>query len=249
MRITHHFCIQSMLLLTGVAALFSQQLTAADSYKLFLSSETNAAEAEQKIKAVLPPQSELRIITVPQECRTFEEAQLQAEAIYAGVNKLPCLIIQDENGPYASLSLRHLTAEALEQARQSATNEQREEQNIARDIAARIFLICAGLATPPIDDTKLANIVAECRELLKHPHADIQQKQFIGFRCLYPALMMQYSRAYTGAHTPISEAKLLEAIEELEAARDLMPTSKLGRLAYDERERLRKARLKAIPYE
>jgi hypothetical protein len=50
---------------------------------------------------------------------------------------------------------------------------------------------------------------------------------------------------YKGAHTPASEAKLLEAIAALEAARNMDRNSNIGKQAYDERERLRKARRQA----
>ena len=49
----------------------------------------------------------------------------------------------------------------------------------------------------------------------------------------------------TGAHTPASEAKFLEAIDAVEKARDMDRSSIIGRKAYDERERLRKARRQA----
>ncbi|MBR4310898.1 MAG: hypothetical protein IKT79_07700, partial [Akkermansia sp.] len=59
----------------------------------------------------------------------------------------------------------------------------------------------------------------------------------------------QYKRGYNGAHTPYTEAKLLEAIAALEAARDLHRETKLGNQALKERERLRKARREARKYE
>ena len=61
--------------------------------------------------------------------------------------------------------------------------------------------------------------------------------------------MLQYTNGYNGAHTPASEAKLLEAITALEAARDLNKDSELGKAASEERERLRMARRKARQYE
>ena len=244
-----HSCTQSMLLLTGVTALFSQSLAAEDTYKLFIHEGADSATAENTIKAVLPELAECKTFIIPNDCNDLAAAQIQAEAIYAGVTHLPCLVLQDEQGPYATLNLHQLNAETLTAARQKASSAQRAKLTKERELAARIFLICATLGTQSPSDENLEKTVKECRALIADEHTDIPQKQFIGYRCLYPALMLQYSRAYTGAHSPYSEAKLLQAIEALEEARDLMPTSRLGRLAYDERERLRKARLQAIKFE
>ena len=84
---------------------------------------------------------------------------------------------------------------------------------------------------------------------MEHEHCTDEQQQLLGLRCLYPLLMQQYTNAYKGAHTPASEAKLLEAIAALETARDLAPNTALGKRAHDERHRLRMARREARKYE
>ncbi|MCQ2367266.1 MAG: hypothetical protein MJ056_08935 [Akkermansia sp.] len=74
-----------------------------------------------------------------------------------------------------------------------------------------------------------------------------QAWQELGLRALYPLLMLEYAQGHraNGAHTPETEAKLLEAIAALEAVRDLDPQSTCGRKAHEERERLRMARRQA----
>ena len=62
---------------------------------------------------------------------------------------------------------------------------------------------------------------------------------------MYPALMCLYAAEYNKAHTAISEHFFMQAIAALELARDLDASSQLGRLAYEEREKLRAARLQA----
>ena len=84
---------------------------------------------------------------------------------------------------------------------------------------------------------------------MSHSVATVHDRQLLGFRCLYPLLMLQYTNGYRGAHTPVTEAKLLEAIAALEEARDLDRESDIGKAAAAEREKLRTARRKARQYE
>jgi hypothetical protein len=97
--------------------------------------------------------------------------------------------------------------------------------------------------TTPLQGDALEKCLATTRALISHPLATPADKQRLGFQCLYPLLLRQYTNMYTGAHTPASEAKLLEAIAALETARDIDRNTRIGRLAHAERERLRKARL------
>ena len=91
-------------------------------------------------------------------------------------------------------------------------------------------------------DEHLSELIQESRQLLSHELCTKELQQLIGLRCLYPLLMKQYAIGHTGAHTPETEAKLLEAIAALEEARDINPNSALGKRAHDERHRLRMAR-------
>lgn len=233
----------------GAAMAFLHTVSAADTYRIYLQDTNQQPHAEQIVRAALPKDSAFEVKLLPADCRSQAEAKTQAEAINAGVMELPCLVVSDEQGPYAVLRLAGLTTEQVQAAKALATAPERAEQAAERDFAARLYLLCASLCVEEASDADLTAIVTECRALLEHSKATEEQKQFIGYRCLYPALLLQYSRGYTGAHTPYTEAKLLEAIAALEAARDLNRETKIGKQAFDERERLRRARREARKYE
>lgn len=237
------------LLFCGITAILFTSPCMADSYLVYIKDESQREAAEKMVKAALPKNADLQVTVLPTECHTRAEAQVQAEALYAGVMALPCLVVSDKKGPYAVLPVDGLTAGKIQEVQPQAQHPERKARADERDLSARIYLLCATLSVEEIDDATLSNVVAECRQLIEHPHATTEQQQFIGYRCLYPALLLQYSRGYTGAHTPYTEAKLLEAIAALEAARDLDRESKIGKQAFDERERLRRARREARKYE
>ena len=239
----------SHLLLCGATMAFLHPLCAADSYRVYLKDAQQQAEAEQIVRDALPKDTHFEVKVLPEDCRSQADAHTQSEAMHAGVTELPCLVVSDAQGPYTVLRLAGLTAEHLQAAKALADAPERAEQAAERDLAARLYLLCASLCVEEADDAALTGIVNECRALLEHSKATEEQKQFIGYRCLYPALLLQYSRGYTGAHTPYTEAKLLEAIAALEAARDLNRETKIGKQAFDERERLRRARREARKYE
>lgn len=241
--------IFSQVLLCGATVAFLHSVCAADTYRIYLKDTNQQAEAEQIVRTALPPETAFEVKVLPTDCRCRADAQTQAEAMHAGVTELPCLVIADEQGPYAILRVAELTGEKIQAAKASATHPERAEQAAERDLAARLYLLCASLCVEAPDAATLTHIVTECRALLEHPEATEEHKQFIGYRCLYPALLLQYSQGYTGAHTPYTEAKLLEAIAALEAARDLNRETKIGKQAFDERERLRRARREARKYE
>lgn len=176
------------------------------------------------------------------------ELRRQARAIEAGVAVLPCLVIRDDRGPYAALPLVRLTAEHIAQARQSAHAPERAEAALRRSILARLYSLRAELSTHA-DEVQQDLVIARMRELMQAENTPQDMRQFIGLHGIYPALMQQYASAYQGAHTPRTEAKLLEAIRMLETVRDMDPRSTTGRQAYDEREKLRAARLKSRQYE
>ena len=131
----------------------------------------------------------------------------------------------------------------------TAPSSPRTEEMQRRRFEAHLYLLCARVGLTPLDDDELTQAVQESRRLLHHRQISPNRQQFIGLRLLYPLLMEQYRRGYKGAHTPETEAKLLEAIAALEEAWDVDPQSTLGRRAYEERERLRMARRKSRQYE
>lgn len=191
---------------------------------------------------------EVKFKALSTQCRSVHDAVNASEAVAAGVTELPCLVLRDAGGPYAALPLRKLTKEAVQTAQQSAADPERAEQADARLYAAKQYLLFARMAlTKPLDNETLGLCLTSCRTLMEHPLAQTEDKQLLGLRCLYPLLLEEYRRGYAagGAHTPATEAKLLEAIAALETARDLAPDTKLGQQAAAERERLRAARRQA----
>lgn len=222
---------------------------AADTYCIYTTPNGNEATLRQAAATLLPPRAEVCIKQLPYKCTSKEDAVLQAAAIADGVTELPCLVISDAAGAYAVLRMEGLTHQAIAQAAEAAQAPNRNQQAEQRRLNAEIHLLCAQLGIGEPSDPELEQIVTTCRALLAHPQATTEQQQFIGYRCLYPALLLQYTRGYTGAHTPYTEAKLLEAIAALEAARDLNRETKIGKQAFAERERLRAARREARKYE
>lgn len=235
--------LSALLLLTALAC------TAQETWVLFRPTpvvKDDELRMLDSIHALLPKSG--RIHAVPAECKSAHDAKSLADAIDAGVNSLPCLVLMDERGAYAALPLAGLSEESLARARQQATATDREEQAAKRKLAARLYYLRAlwQLAATPAEQDK---VIAACHEALSRAGDDATTRQHIGYYCLYPALMQQYAAEYSGAHTPRTEAKLLAAIDALEQVRDTAPESRLGRLAYDERERLRAARLQSRKYE
>jgi hypothetical protein len=155
-------------------------------------------------------------------------------------------VLGDASGPYAALPLDELNANTLAAAKATAAAPGRTEKASLRNFTAQQYLLFARMAfTRPLQGEALQKCLNTCRALMAHPLATTADKQRLGFECLYPLLMQEYTTLYTGAHTPASEAKLLEAIAALEAARDADRNSTIGRKAFDERERLRAARRQA----
>ena len=237
------------LLLSGTVAACFHSYSTADTYLLYIGDEKDRQAAETMVKQALPDNAEPEVKVLSTDCKNAAEAQEHAKAIHAGVTQLPCLVVSDNQGPYALLNPIGLTKQQLEEAQAHAQHPDRMTLTAQRDLSARIYLLCAHLGTGEPNDQTLIKIVTECRDLLNHPQATEEQKQFIGYHCLYPALLLQYCKGYTGAHTPYTEAKLLEAIAALEAARDLNRETKIGKQAFSERERLRRARREARKYE
>ncbi len=226
-------------------------LAAAESREIYMQVGENPAKWEGVLAPLraAEPQVEYKWIEVPAKADSPAAAKARAKAIEAGVAALPSLALKDEEGIYASLPLAGLTVRKLEETRALANDPQREDAASRRRFDVRCYLLCARISTPSMPDDALSNAIEECRLLMRHAKAETADLQFLGLRCLYPLLMMQYARGYNGAHTPQTEAQLLEAIAALEAARDLDRETPLGREAFAERERLRSARREARQYE
>lgn len=190
------------------------------------------------------PQEECRYVLLRPQSRSLEEAEHAAAALEAGVTQLPAAVVE-VNGTLHALPLRDLTEEQLQKLSAPPTQEALAEAEQRRYRAAVYYLTARMSFRKEPNEIELTQDVAECRRLMEHPAATQEEKQILGLRCLYPLLMQQYTLGYTGAHTPATEAKLLEAIAALEAARDAAPDSTMGKAAHAERERLRMARRQA----
>lgn len=239
------------LILTAAAVLTPP--AAALSYTVYTAEGKNTSELQQLVHKLLPPAtegaSECRFLELKTACNDVSQAEIQAEAIEAGVTHLPCLVLADDMGPYATLLLHGLTRQSIEQAATQAAAPDRESKTEQRRFDSQLYLLFARCAMEEPTAETLDELVQESRLLLSHELCPKEMQQLIGLRCLYPLLMKQYAIGHTGAHTPATEAKLLEAIAALEAARDLDPESATGKRAHDERHRLRMARREARKYE
>ena len=220
----------------------------AEEWELYHAPEADAAKLASHVQPLLPEGVTLRSRALVAECSTEQDMQLQIRAIAAGISQLPSLVLRDAKGAYAVIPFSELSAEKLRQAQQLATAPEREDAARRRALVARLFQMRYQFSHTQ-DAAQQERIISRLTELMQHPDIPEELRQLIGLNCLYPALMQQYTESYQGAHTPRSEARLLEAIRVLETVRDTNPLSYFGRRAYEEREKLRAARLKNRQYE
>ena len=237
-----------------LAAAICYSWASAATYTVYLHAGTNTPELRKLVARLLPQESpeaqpECRFVEVKASCANMEEAEAIASAMEAGVTHMPSLVLSDDKGAYATLLLRGLKSQAITEAAATATAPDREQKSEQQRYHARLYRLFARCKYDSATAEQLSPLVDECRGLLTHHLCTPEQQQLIGLRCLYPLLMKQYTLGYKGAHTPATEAKLLEAIAALEAARDLDPESAIGKDAHDERHRLRMARREARKYE
>lgn len=232
--------------------LYCWGVASADSYTIYLPEGMEPSAVEEKLEPLrrAVPDADYSFVHLTAKCRNMHEAVQAAKAIRAGITHLPSLVLADEDGEYAAVPLHILTDESLSAAHSVAKGENREAKCAIRRFQAKEYLLFArlGLAHPLSDEVIELSIVS-CRTLMNHSIATVYDRQLLGYRCLYPLLMLQYTNGYKGAHTPATEAKLLEAIAALETARDIDRDSDIGKEAFAERERLRAARRKARQYE
>lgn len=222
-----------------------------EAWELYYTSETHATAVSalvERVKAQLPQGVELRLRPLPADCHDTQTARRHERAIASGVRTLPCLVLRDARGAYAALQAEELSPERIEQGRHAASAPERDESDRRRKLAARVYYQRAlwQLCRTPAEQQSL---ISAWQEETHRENADEATRQCIGYYCLYPALMQLYAAEYKGSHTPRSEALLLQAISAIENVRDAAPESRLGKLAYDEREKLRAARLKSRQYE
>ncbi|MBO5683489.1 MAG: hypothetical protein J6R92_00945 [Akkermansia sp.] len=219
-----------------------------EEYTIYFRHGTNTSAMVKQLAPLRAavPQVECRYVVLEDSAETIAAAINSANALNAGVEELPSLVLSDDQGAYAAVPLSRLNTATLKAARTAATAPDRNQKARQRYFEAQQYLLFARMALiSPLEGEALQQCLSSCRALMEHPFATPADKQRLGYLCLYPLLMQEYATMYKGAHTPASEAKLLEAIAALEAARDLDRSTDIGKKAFAERERLRKARRQA----
>ena len=194
---------------------------------------------------VAPPDTKITPQDLPDTCQTADDLKVQHAALSAGVRTIPCLVLQDAQGCYATLPLHGLSAQGVLAARQHANDPQRGQLATRRLLIADLYYDTARIHLPFIPAREKTHAIEHLRLLAESQNIPVGIRQFIALRCLYPSFMCLYAAEYNKAHSAVSEHLFMQAIAALELARDLDDSSRLGRLAYDEREKLRAARLQA----
>jgi len=236
-------------------AMITLPLHAAEFCVLYSHEQTSQLITAAKELEKHEPSCTWRYKTLPKQARNAEEERLLSQALSQGVKQAPCIILADDEGNYRILAGKEILVDKLKEnikkARSEAkpSAEQRKKQGASFVRMAALYLLYSQAARSELSDGELSRIIAASYHLYVDQAASCEEKQVIGLRLLYPLLMQQYSRSYNGAHSPASEAKLLEAIAVLEAARDLNRRSALGEQARAERARLGRARRQARDFE
>ncbi len=180
-----------------------------------------------------------------------------SQALYYGISELPCVILFHKKRVYAKLFRKDIDAKTVALAEQRA----KTAPTLIADFNARMastiyelaFLLQDNDKTKPVQERftskELNTWIAKCRALALSNDCSDHQEQYIRLQFLYPLLLIKYTKIYQGAHTRASEEQFIQAVEELEHARDIDPYSSYGRRAYELRENLRRARLNAKVYD
>lgn len=238
-------------LLLPLAAVFVPPLPARE-YCIYFAQDANPTDWAEQLAPLrqLDPQATWKFVPLSNRTDHADAARRAAMALKDGVTELPCVALADDQGSYACLPLPLTSTAQIEEARAKAVSPNRSTDAARREFEAKSFMLLATLHfSPPATPEQCEHEVARTRKLLESEAATQEDEQILLLRAIYPLMMRRYALLYTGAHTPETEAALLEAISALEQARDLNPVSIPGRQAYDERERLRSARLQSRPYD
>lgn len=219
--------------------------SAHEDWVLFHAPGANVEALLERVTSCLPDDVAVSPRELPRQSAKSEDLRVQCDALADGVRFLPCLVLRDEKGAYALLSLSGLTPKKIEQIRQLASSPGREELAEQRRVVATLFYLRALTCMPDVSEELRASALDRLEQMTELSTLSLQLRQFITLNCLYPALMQLYSERYDGTHTSQSEQIFRRAVGVLEKARDMDPLSHYGRIAYDLREQLRAARLHA----
>ncbi len=206
-----------------------------------------------KEKLVEPSDSQARwqfIALAASPARDEATTKKVAKAIAAGVRNLPCLIMRHKGQNYAKLEGEQLRAYRITQAEKDAASSPILPDDFSAHLSSELYLLRCELAREPKPTADvLRNWIVRCRLLADNTACTEELEQLLRLNYLYPLLLQLYTQLYDGAHTVETEEIFLEAVKELERARDIDPRSHRGRTAYQMREDLRKERLRAMPYD
>ncbi len=228
---------------TALTSLLILPLMAEDeTFTIFYSNAEQRAHLEKSL-AKLPAQDWQWMELTPENTAATSMARSY------GIQVSPTLLISALDGRYKTLRGDKINEESLKLALEHLADGESIDERTA--LLATLAEQRALSSDEMASEEQLEKVVMHCYIALESEYLTDDDRQLIGLRMLYPLLMRQYTRDYDsrGAHNPKTEAKLLEAVKAVELARDINPTSALGREAFTYRDELRKARLKARAYE
>ncbi|MFI3243634.1 MAG: hypothetical protein R3Y56_05220 [Akkermansia sp.] len=236
------------LIKTALTTCFILPLMAEDeTFSLFYSDEAQRPFLEKSLAQL--PQHDWKWYKLEENPITPTDIKAVTLARIFNIQVSPSLLIIGADGRYQKLRGDLITPTGLKVALKRLPEGQKADPRTV--ILAKLAEERALSSSPDVSAATIEQSVATCYQALKEDSLSDEDRQRIGLRLLYPLLMRQYSRTYKRhrAHTPETEAKLLEAVKAVETARDINPTSALGREAFTQRDELRKARIKARAYE
>ncbi len=216
-----------------------------ETWLLYHAPDADVEALQQTASSAAPQGTAIRLQALPDVCQSARDLETTREAINAGVHVLPCLVLQDARGVYATLPLRGLTTKGVLTARKLASHPMRSEYAKQRRLAGSLYYDAACVQCNFVAREEKLKALDHMRSLAESERLPVGMRQLIALRYFYPSLMLLYAAEYNGAHTPASERLFLQAVSALEFARDLDADSELGRLAHEKREQLRAARLQA----
>ncbi len=218
-----------------------------ETFTLFYSDEEQRPFLEKSLAQL--PAHDWQWLKLKEYPVTTEDIKAVTLARIYNIQVSPSLLIVAADGRYEKLRGHLLTPAGLQLALKNLPEGQRPDPRT--QVLAQLAEQRALSSDENVSAAAIARAVTACYEALQKDCLNDEDRQRIGLRLLYPLLMRQYSRTYKRhrSHTPETEAKLLEAVKAVEVARDIDPTSTLGREAFTQRDELRKARIKARAYE
>ena len=140
--------MRRIILSTSLTAAALFPIAAAASYTVYLQEGRDNAVLRKHVTELLPKpaegQAECRFVVLNDKPNNDEQAEAQADAMAAGVTHLPCLVLADAEGPFATLLLQGLKTQDIIKAEELAKSADRQEKTAEREFEARLYLLFAG---------------------------------------------------------------------------------------------------------